>query len=153
GTVDSGNIHPVDMLHMPSVSLEARAYVFVEGNVGASRESYLIGVVEHDQSPEPKLPRYRSGFGRDAFHHVAVTGHHIGVVIHDFVAGAIEGGGQPALRHRQSNRVPDTLTQRTRRNFRAGHHAILGMSWSAAAPLAELLDIVHGKVVSGEEKH
>ena len=34
-----------------------------------------------------------------------------------------------------------------------GHDTILGMARSAAPPLAELLDIVHGKVVAGEEQH
>src|SRR5579863_1333528 len=139
------------MLHMPSIRLESRAYIFGEGNVGSGREGDLIGVVEHDQSPEPELTRYRSGFGRDAFHHVAVAGHHIRMVIHNFVAGPIECGGQPALRDCQSHRVPNTLTQWTGSNCHRGHHTMLGMPRSAASPLAELLDIVHVEVVSGEE--
>src|SRR5579862_2518868 len=141
------------MLHMPSIGLESRAYVFAEGNVGAGREGDLIGVVDYDQSPEPKLTSYRGGFGCDAFHHIAVTGHHIRMVIHHFVALPIECSGEPTLRDCQSHGVPDTLTQRTGSNFRPGHQTILGMPRSAASPLAELLDVVHGKVVSGEEQH
>src|SRR6202044_2714033 len=72
GSINRGNIHPVDMLDMPSIGLESRAYIFRESNVGAGREGDLVGVVEHDQSPETELTRYRGGFGRDAFHHVAV---------------------------------------------------------------------------------
>ena len=153
GSINRGNIHPVDMLHMPSIGRESRAHIFGEGNVGAGREGDLIGVVDHDQSPEPKLTRYRGGFGRDAFHHVAVAGHHIRMVIHHVVAGPIECGGQPALRDCQSHRVPNTLTERTGGNFHPGHDAILGMARSAAPPLAEVLDVVHGKVVAGEEQH
>src|SRR5580700_10910657 len=143
GTINCGNIQPVDMLHMPSVSLESRTYIFAEGNVGGSREGNLVGVVEYDQSPEPKLTCYRRGFRRDAFHHVAVASDHICMVIHHLVARPIERGGQPALRDCQSHRVPYTLTQRTRGNLHPGHHAILGMPRSTASPLAELLDIVH----------
>src|SRR5208282_1415012 len=64
GSINRGNIHPVDMLHVPSIGLEPRAYVFGEGNVGAGREGDLIGVVDNDQSPESKLARYRGGFSR-----------------------------------------------------------------------------------------
>src|SRR5208282_5028195 len=77
---------------------------------------------------------------------------HIRVVIHHFMARPIEGGGQPTLRDCESHRVSNTLTQRTRRNFRTGHHAILGMPRGTAAPSAKLLYISHRKVVTGEEQ-
>ena len=39
----------------------------------------------------------RAGFVRDAFHEIAITGDHIGVMVDDFKSGPIELRSEPSL--------------------------------------------------------
>lgn len=49
----------------------------------------------------------------DAFHHAAITQEHIGVVIDDVVAGAVELRAQNFFSQREADSVGQALTQGT----------------------------------------
>jgi hypothetical protein len=86
--VDRGQVVAVDVLHLPTAGRKASTDVLEEREVRGRRERDAVGVVEHDQPAEAQRPGERRRFAGQAFHHVAVTGQHERVVIHDRVARA-----------------------------------------------------------------
>jgi len=81
----------------------------------------------------------------------AVAHDHVGVVINELHVGLVELGRQVRLGHRQTHGVGDALTQRAGGDLHAGGLEGFGVAWGAAAPLAELLDVLKGhRVVAGE---
>ena len=61
-------------------------------------------------------------------------------MIHNLTVVAIELRSQPPLGDRHADRVPDSLSKRTRCFLNAG--AALWMTWRHALPLTELLKVV-----------
>src|ERR1700694_1976141 len=89
---------------------------------------------------------------RDAFHHVAIAGNEVDVVIEDSLV-AVEDRGHVRLTDSHSNRITDSLPERSGSRLAAGCVTVLGVSGSLALPLAELLQIVESQIVAGEIEH
>jgi hypothetical protein len=81
----------------------------------------------------------------DAFHQAAVAQEHIGEVVDDGVAGAVELGGQQLLGQRHAHRVGQALAQRAGGGFHAGRDAHLGVARGLAVQLAEVLQLAIGR--------
>ena len=64
-----------------------------------------------------------------------------------------EGRTQPALGEGQPDRVGEALSERACRDFEAGGVAGLRVPGRAAAPLAELAQVLEREVVPGEVEH
>ncbi len=92
----------------------------------------------------------RGGFLRDAFHQIAIAADAVGVVIDDVVAGAVIAGRKPSFRNRQTDRVAESLAERSSGNFNAGCVTALRMAGGLAAPLAEVLQLIKGQIVASE---
>ena len=65
---------------------------------------------------------------RDALHHAAVAEEHVGVVVDNLVAWAIERRGQYFLGQRHADGVCETLSERTGRRFDADVQIALRMA-------------------------
>ena len=96
------------------------------------------------------MPGQRRRFVRDALHEAAVAGDHVGAVVADVAA---ERGAQPALGDRHADRVADALTQRPGGDLDPRRVAGLGVPRRAAAPLAELAQVLEREVVAGQVQH
>ena len=71
-------------------------------------------------------------------------------MIDDFVAGAVEAGGEPTLGQGHPYRVGEALPQRAGGDFHAGSLSQFGMAGGLAAPLPESLKFVNREVVPGQ---
>jgi hypothetical protein len=87
---------------------------------------------------------------RDPFHEVAVAADEVRVVVDDAVSVAIERSREVRLRHRESDGVPNTLSEWSRRRLDTRCMAVLGMPRCFAAPLTELLEVVERELVAAE---
>ena len=83
--------------HLPAVGLETAGNVLQESDVGVALNGDLVVVVYDDEFTQAQSSSQGSGFGSNAFLEVAVRCQSIGIVVNDFVAGAVEAGCQPTL--------------------------------------------------------
>ena len=90
---------------------------------------------------------------RDAFHHVAIAGDEVHVVIDDHVSAAIERCAEVSFADCHSDRIADSLPERAGRRLDTRRVAVLGMPGRLALPLAELLQVIEREVVAGEIEH
>ena len=98
-------------------------------------------------------PAREADLVRDALHHAAVAQEHIGVVVDDGVAGAVEGRGERALRERHADGIGKSLAQRSRRGLDPEMHFALRMAGGLGAELPEILDFVHRQGIAGQVQH
>ena len=87
---------------------------------------------------------------RDAFHQAAVAHEHVGEVIDDVEAVAVEARREHLFGERHADRIGETLAERTGRRLDAGRFARFGMSRGLRMQLAEMLDLVDRQVVAGQ---
>src|SRR5215472_16525496 len=87
---------------------------------------------------------YGCGFLRDSFHHAAVAGKGINVVIDHVEFRAIEVVAHPTTAYRHTNARCHTLTQRPCGCFDAGRPSVLWVSGTLAVELSEPLDVIEG---------
>src|SRR6202035_1274422 len=99
-----------------------------------------------------QMPGQRSGFVTDPFHKVAVAANAVDVMIDDLMSRPVVTRGEPCLRDCHPDAVRETLPQRSSGDVHAHGVASFGVAWCFAAPLAEVLDLVQCKIVSGQMK-
>ena len=138
------------LVNRPPVGLEAAGHLLTEGEVGRALDRDLVVVVDRDQLAEPEVAGQRGGLGGDPLLHAAVPKDHVGVVIDDRMALAVVALGQDRLGERKSDRVREALAERTGRHLDAVGDPVLRMPGTAAAELAEALDVIEGDVVAAE---
>ena len=140
----------VDSDDVPAVGFEPRGGVVDEPRRDLAVNRDAVVVVQGDQFIQLPSTCQSAGFVADAFHHATIAHEHIGVVIDDVMAGAVEFGGQQLLSQRHTDRIGNALTQRTGGGFHARRDADLGVSGSFAVQLAEVFQLAHRQVVAGE---
>ena len=152
-----GRLEPVDVVghlaqvvHPPAIGLEALGYVVVVGQLGRPVDGDVVVVVERQQPPQPEVPGQGGGLVGDPLHEAAVARDHEGPVVAHLVT---EGGPEPALRDGHADRVGEALPQRAGRDLDSRRVAVLGVPRRAAAPLAELAQVLEREVVAGEVEH
>ena len=90
----SCNVMPVDGVdHIPSVGFETFGCVVDEPGRDFAVDRNAVVVVERYQFIELPCASQCTGFMADAFHQTTVTHRHIGMVVDDGVAVAVELGG------------------------------------------------------------
>ena len=135
---------------MPAVSLEALGGVVGVPVLDMAVDGDAVVVPERNQLAQLPGAGQGAGFMGDTFHHATVTHKHIGVVVDDVMAGAIELVGQQLFRERHADGVADALAKRTGGGLDAWGVAIFRMSRGLGVQLAELLDILHAELVAGQ---
>ncbi|MNV66264.1 hypothetical protein D3C71_1590090 [compost metagenome] len=103
----------------------------------------VVVVPEDDQLVELEVAGKRDGFLADAFHEAAVTGEHIGVVLHQVLAELV---AQLTFGDCHADGVGDALAERTGGRLDAGGVAVFRVAGGAGAELAEILDLLDGDV-------
>ena len=142
--------HLADVLDRPAVGGEALAHVVGVGELGGPVDGDVVVVVDGDQAAELEVAGQRRGLVGDPFLEAAVTGDDEGVVIADLGG---EVGPEPALGDAHAHPVGHALAERAGGDLDPGGVVVLGMAGRAAAPLAELAQVVECQPVAGEVEH
>ena len=140
----------LEPVHRPSVRLEARPHVVVEGEIRRSLDRDRVVVVDPDQLAEAEVAGERSGLARDSLLHVAVAGDEERVVVDDLLRRPVERRREVGFGEREADGVADALAERSGRDLDPDGVAELGVPGRPALPLPELLDVVEAEVVAGE---
>ena len=141
--VDSGD-------DVPAVGLEALRRVVDEPGRDRAVDRDAVVVVDRDQLVELPGAGERAGLVADPFHQAAVAEEHVGVVVDDVVAVAVELGGEELFRERHADGVGEALAERAGRRLDAGRDAELGMARRLAVQLAEVAQLREREVVAGQ---
>jgi hypothetical protein len=131
-----------DAQHVPAVSLEARCYIFGEGDACLALDGDVIVVVDPAQVVELEMAGQRGRLRTDAFHQAAVAANRIDVIVEHLDAGPVVAAGQPLARDRHADAGGDPLPQRTGRRLDPRHPVIFRVSRRLALELAEVADVV-----------
>jgi hypothetical protein len=159
GAVNRFDVVTVDLRDdVPAVGLEAPRGIVAEPAFHLAVDGDPVVVVERDELAQGQDARERTGLVRDALHQAAVAHRHVGVMVNELEARAVELGGEEALRERHADRVRQPLPERTGRGLHAGREAVLGVSGRLGVQLAKALDLLHRQVVArqmqeGVEQH
>lgn len=132
----------VYLLHVPAVGFIAFAHIFRKGDFRSAVDGDVVAVVEHDQLAQLQVAGQRSCFGSHPLHVAAIAQDHVGVVIHNGVAGLVEAGGQMGLGNRQPNRVTHPLPQRAGGDLYPRSFKVFRVAGGFGSPLAKLLDVL-----------
>ncbi len=135
---------------VPAVGHETQGGVVDEPGRDLSVNGNAVVVVQRHQLVELPGAGQRRGFVADAFHQAAVAQEHIGAVVDHGMVCPIELAGQQLLGQRHAHGIGKSLAQRTRRGFHARRDAVLGMAGGLAVQLAEILQLLHRQVITGE---
>ena len=152
--VGDGAVHRVDVVavdradDVPAIGLEPGRRVVDEPGRHRAVDRDAVVVIDGDQLGQLPGAGQRAGFVADAFHQAPVAHQHIGVVVDDGVAFAVELRGQQFLGQRHAHRVADALAQRAGGGLHTGRDADLGMTGGLAVQLAEILQLADRQVVA-----
>ena len=102
----------------------------------------VIVVVDPAEIGELQMAGERGGFAGDAFHQIAVAALGPDVEIEQREAGLVVAGGEPAAGDRHADAVAAALPERAGRRFDAGRVLDFRMARRAAAPLAEVAELL-----------
>ena len=153
GLGDSGKelLHIVAIVYLdylPAVGGKAHAHVLTHGDVGVALDGDIIVIVQERQLAQLHGAGQGGSLAGNAFHHAAVAAEGVYAVIHHGKFRLVELGGQHGFGDGEAHGVGDALTQRAGGGFHAGGVAIFGMAGGLAAPLAEVLQIIHRQAVA-----
>ena len=138
---------------VPAVGLESHGRVVREPALNLAVDRNAVVVVDRDQLAELLHAREGGRFVRHALHHASVAHEHIGMVIDDGMARAIEGGGERPLGERHAHRVRKSLPKGAGRGLDPEVQFALRVPGRLGAPLPKILDLIHRQRISGEVKH
>ena len=85
-----------DARDVPAVADEARGDILAECQRGVAFDGDVVVVVDPAEIGEPQVTRERGSFAADAFHHAAVAGQRVDVVVDHLEARPIEVLRHPA---------------------------------------------------------
>ena len=114
-----------------------------------SRASIVIRLSSQNTTslPSRRWPASEARLGSYPLHDVAVRCDHPGSVVHDFVTGSIEAGGEVTLGHGHSDRVAESLTERAGCRLDPRGQVRLGMARCQTAPLSKVPNVVQRELV------
>ncbi len=135
-------------LSMPAIGRESLLDIFRKSEISGSRQRNVVVIIKADELTEPQMASQGSGLRNHTFHQIAIARQDIRSVINDLVPGSVIPGCEKGFRHRHPHSIPKPLAEWPGSHFNSGCEAAFWMSWGLAAPLAELLDVVEGEVIS-----
>jgi len=135
---------------LPAHGLIALRDVFGEGHGCFAVQCDLIVVIKENQLAQPPVTGERRCLDADAFHEVAIADQRIGAVIDHGIAAAIEIMRQIGFGQRQPDCRCRALSAWAGGGFDADCVAIFRMSGGAAAPLAEVFEVIQRDIETGQ---
>src|SRR4029078_4061187 len=115
------------------------------GERGVAFDGDVVVVVESNQLAKLGVTGEGCGLVGDTFHHVAVAGDEVRVVIEDFLV-TVEYSAHVCFADGHSNGIADSLAERSGGGFNAGRVTVLGVTGGLALPLPELLQIIEREI-------
>src|SRR5207237_6341525 len=138
----------VDFLNVKAVSLKTRAGVFAL-SCGCRRvERYRVAVVNQNQIIETEVSRESTCLRRDASLHATVTRQANHMLIENPVVGGVETSRRHFARHRDADRVTDTLAEWPGRAFDARRIAKFRMARRPGMQLPKTFNLRHWQIVT-----
>ena len=134
--------------HLPAVGRETARHILQKGDVGIALDGDAVVVVEDDELAQLQRAGQRGRFRRHPLLQIAVRGQDIGMVVDEFVAGAVELRRQPAFRQSHPDGVGEPLPQRAGGDFHARRQAVFRVAGRLAAPLPEPPQFVQRQVIA-----
>ena len=135
---------------VPAIGLEALRRIVGEPAFDMAVDGDAVVVPEGDQLAQPPGAGQRTGFVRDAFHQAAVAEEDVGAMVDDLVARTVEFVGQQLFRHRHADGVGDALAERSGGGLDPRRVAVFRVPRRLAVQLAEVLQIINRKIVTGQ---
>ena len=89
-------------------------------------------------------------FSSHAFHEIAVAHQPVGAMIDNIESGPVIARGKMRLRHGHAHPIGESLAERSGGDLDTRRQAAFRMSGSEAAPLAELLELFHRHLITGQ---
>jgi len=128
--------------NVPAVGQKTRGHVFGERDVRVPFNADVIVVVDPAEVIEIEMTGEGSSFGSNAFHHAAVTGDGVDVVVEDFKTGFVVSVGEPFLGDSHAHAGRDTLSERASGGFHSRHPMIFRVAGRFAVELTKPANIV-----------
>ena len=91
--------------HAPPIAFKALADILPEGYIGTAFNGNLIIIIQHNQLVQLQRTGQRGSLAADAFHHAAVSGEGVGMMIDDIEAGLVKMGSQHGFRDRETDGI------------------------------------------------
>src|SRR5262249_47446817 len=113
-----------------------------EGDARLAIDRDVVVVVDPAEVIEGEMAGERRCFRAHALHHAAVAANGIDVVAEDLEVGTIVAVGEPPLGDGHAHAGGDALPERSGRGLDSRDQMVLGMTWSLAAELAEVANVV-----------
>ena len=152
GLLDVLEVVAVAGENAPAIALEAALGVIGHGDVGGALDGDAVGIVKENQLAQTQCAGHRAGLVRDALFQVAVAAGDPRAVVDERAAFGVEARGEHLLGQRHAHARGDTLPQGAGGRLHAGRYLALGVAGRPRAQLAELLEVVQGKVETGQVK-
>jgi hypothetical protein len=143
GVLDAINV--VGIAHaqnVPAITQKSGRDVLRKGDACVAFDGDVVVVIDPAEIVQGEMARQRRRFRSHALHHAAVAANRINVVTEDLEVGAIVTVGEPCLGNGHAYAGGDTLPKRSGRSLNPGNQMVLGMTWSLAAELAEVTNII-----------
>ena len=147
--IDSRHIMTVHIPDdIPAISLEPARCIVREPAPDIPVDRNTVVVVQRNQLVQLPGTGQRTGFVRNTFHQATVAQKDIRIVIDDIKTRLVEFGSQQLFSQRHTDRIGNPLSQRASRRIDTGRDMHFRMTRRFGMELAELADIVHGKIVT-----
>ena len=134
--------------YLPAIGGKAGSDIFCKRCVRIAFNGNAVAVIKRDQFSQLLRARKARGFGGSALHHAAIAHKHKGIVVYNREAFPVKFGCHVRFGHRHADRHGKALPQRACCGFYAHRVAIFGVAGGAAANLAEIFQIFHGKSIA-----
>ena len=149
--INSGYIMTVHVTNdIPSISFKTFRSVIREPPLDVSVNRYTVVIIQGDQLVQFPCSCQRTGFMRNPLHQTTISEKDIGIVIDNAESGTIELLCQQFFGQSHTDRIADTLSQRTGCRIDSRSHMNFRMPRSFGMELAELPDIFHRQIVAGQ---
>src|SRR5947209_878771 len=110
----------------------------------------MVAVVEINQLAQLEMPGKGRRLGGDAFLQVAIAADAVDVVVYQVESGSVEVIAKVRFGDCHADTVAEALSERPGANLHAGRLSVFGVSRGLRAPLAELLQVLQGQIITGE---
>ena len=128
----------VNLLYIPSPCLVLLGGVLGGHDLGAGRELYVVGIVEHDEVVQTQIACNTAGTLRDFLLHAAIRDVGIDGLVHDVAQASLQELGSDGSTH--GERV--ALSEGTAGVLDATSQFALRVTGSHRAPLAQVLQVI-----------
>ena len=131
-----------DPQDIPTIREKSRGDIFGKRDTRIAFDADVVVVPNPTEIIEAEMAGQRGSFGRDAFHHAAVTANGVDVVVEDIEARVVVSVGEPFPGDGHADTGGDALSERAGRRLDSGHPMIFRMPRRFAVELTKPANIL-----------